>query len=232
MCTEEFIWYQSPEIWAAVIAAVSAIITMVFSGVFFYRKHKILANFQTDIDEKKEDLVRTTNEMQERLRVEYGTVYTRRLEVIEELHKRLIYLRSVHNTYNKLFNGNKREYSNSVIAEIKAYGTFEKEFNQYFDENKIFLPKDLAIVIDTYYNAKIATFNANIPWPIAESIHRELGKNDAELEIIKQEGLEIKRQADDNIKNGHTLDGFLDEIEDEFRYMIGANADIERSDNK
>ena len=73
------------------ISLLGIFIPIIVGGIFFRQKNKILTKFQKDIDSNKEKLVQTTNELQEKLRVEYGSLYQKRVEAIEKIYN-LIYV--------------------------------------------------------------------------------------------------------------------------------------------
>lgn len=84
--TTEFIWYQSPEIWAAIVAGIFALVTTIGTVLLYKKKNSIETQFAETLEEKKAELERTTYELNEKLRIEYGSLYQQRIDVIKELY--------------------------------------------------------------------------------------------------------------------------------------------------
>ncbi len=216
MCTENFIWYQEPAIWAAVIAGAFAIISGVGSWLFYRRNNKILFNFQKSL-----------NEHQEKIRVEYSLIYSKRLQIIEELHSHLLLLDDY---YNKL-----QKYK------LKAKENIDYKIN---DEDSEKLKKDYFIIanyLDTlnkyklYFPRKFAnhiTYNIKLlTQRILLIVIDELIENGvifSETDRSKFEKLESDfAYSKESIENIYTLDfdeavsELLGDLEDEFRKLIG-----------
>lgn len=84
-------------------------------GLFtWFGKKWVSSKFNKQLENHKAELTRTTNELQEKLRIEYGTLYKKRARAIEDIYKYLFLFQSFTDKYNKM------EYSYDEEGYYKA----------------------------------------------------------------------------------------------------------------
>ena len=86
-------WY---EVLLFLMAAVPSII-------IFSIKGRISHWFKKDLEEQKSELARTTNKLQDELRIEYGSLYHKRVNAIEELYSTLLEIGSMKGILDGLY---------------------------------------------------------------------------------------------------------------------------------
>ncbi len=132
------------EVIAAIISGIFSIISIVI-GIFIWRyKTKVKSKIAAEFNSQKIHLQNFFDTQIERLRVEYKTLYERRVTAIEKLYSLLIDLRKEKrliaehleqydegNTYPKQMQGRVSELRNTL-----------SEFKSEFTKNKIYFPTD------------------------------------------------------------------------------------------
>lgn len=221
--TTEFIWYQSPEIWAAVVAGIFASISAIGTALLYKKKKSIETKFAETLEEKKAELERKNREIQlaldvklEKSRIEYSYVYKERLGVIKEIHSKLLCLNTYLQTVKKTISNNSNTYDgHSIINEFNIY-KFTDEYDSFLSKNKLYLSSKL------YDTISIA--------PTIAMIDTFKGINhDQVLKTAKDQGVstsnivQSKEMLDDfNTKfPDFKIEDLLEAIEEEFRTLIG-----------
>lgn len=222
----KFIWYESPEIWAAIIAGVCALITAIGSGLFFWKKNKILTNFQKDIKEHEVGL----NTKMEIIKIQYGALYGERLNVIREVHKSILKIINYYCEVSKLktiYKGKGIDNTKlddkdhiemlRINLELQEMDKHRSEFMKYFNEHKLFLSKDLENIICGFCEIIEAGQKRIFKQMIQESEDSEENYR----ELSKPHPYDVYDTILDNPKE--TFNRVLSSIEHEFRELIGSN---------
>lgn len=192
-----------------------------------------LSDYKTALDDKSRSIQNRLDTQLEIARVEYGTLYHKRLEVIIELqrwllifsrHAELLELMSVNNPdKTKAF---KLKYSEAEIIELRDFNPNNNEFRSFVEKNRIYLSKDLAKIIQGLPNLFVFCFvNMNLDSLLDKTKRcEELKGREEEFEI----GLKCFSEHYGEMKSeGYSIQNIIDALENEFRHLIGA--DIKRN---
>lgn len=158
--TTEFIWYQSPEIWAAIVAGIFALVTTIGTVLLYKKKKSIETKFAETLEEKKAELDRKNREIQavfdtrlEQMRIEYGTLYQKRIDAIIHLHNIMLRYKDLYEIEQEYFmNGDEDSYNKNMYYHQNIFPDFRTittELNDSFDRNKIyFSSEDSKMMLD------------------------------------------------------------------------------------
>ena len=91
----EFLWYESAPIWAAIISFLFALISGIMTILLFKKKNSIIHKFSENLETHKSELTRTTNELQDKLRIEYGSLYQKRIDAITNLYSIIFEIKEI-----------------------------------------------------------------------------------------------------------------------------------------
>ena len=169
---------------------------------------KDIEKYKSELKAKNDEIQNIVNTKLELLKIEYGVLYTKRLDVIKDMHERLLIFHD--------------------FESIKKDKTTIDVFLVYFNHNKIFLPKTLADIIFQYVSMQyIETINKNLPSEeiIADKLKKGLVNQD-DVDVLHNCCAKNRLKIDLYNKLNINLQDILSLIEDEFRYLIGA--DIKR----
>ena len=204
---------------SAIIASVISGIFMLISGamaLYTYRsKKKFKAKFDKELESHKSWLDRRNKEIQsqldtklELLRIEYGTVFTKRLEVIEEIYDRLLQVQEAY-TIQSSHDKNK-EMNEENVEKLKKISDNYNQFWDYFEKKKIYLSENLAAAIKFYLIAITIKIFDKYPERI-----KELNASEEQISAFKELS---KSMAEEVALNPTEI---LNALENEFRTLIG-----------
>ncbi len=141
MDMKDFIWYQSPEIWATIISSAAAIISTIIAALFFKKKNSIVNSMNKELETHKAELDRKNREIQtaldiqlEKTRIEYGMVQTKRLDIFYETCDRITTLMNLMNVFSSFHNYECKEYvdfSKECVSSKEALCNKECIINYY-----------------------------------------------------------------------------------------------------
>lgn len=211
-----------------VISGLFAIVTLIATGLFFKKKNEIISNFNKDLVTHKAELdkkaLRIQNDLdRERdiLRIEYGKLYEKRLEVIEEIHNKLLDI-------SKIVKILENHSSGIEICEADRQLVVNHEeklstFHQYYDSKKIYLSENLTKIIDAFLMTSAAVlfelFSKFDQEKFKEFFKNGVTISDEELKKFQEFSAEFSKfRKDERV----TLSEILEAVRNEFRALIGA----------
>lgn len=230
--------WTDPSIIGAVISGGCTIAIAIGAVLFFKKKKSIELEFenkgryyQIELDNRGRDIQNKLDTKLELLRIEYSILYTKRIDVIKIIHKHLLNLKKVMVMFETLAKLNMdKEAFNTIYPNEDGQVVFDfiNEFNlfeNYFNENKIFLSKELADKIFAYriYYIFSTVMKTSYYQEYAEKIKHISNDTYGLLNSFAS----IIKETDEELKDGvYSINDILTDIEDEFRSLIGA--DIKR----
>lgn len=202
MCTEQFIWYQEPAIWAAIIAGIFTVISGVATVLLYKKKNSIVHKFNADLETHKANL----NKELEITKLQLAPLQEKRLESIKTVYVLLyeIYgcvkvLKECQSSPATMIddNLNKQIYDKSI------------ELMNTWHIHKLYFSKSLAADIEelialSIKSAGVIMFSKN------DALH-EFAKTSIEFDINK-----LIREL-----NASSIEELFTKIEREFRSIMG-----------
>lgn len=190
---------------------------------------------QADINSKAQLIQSQLDEKIELVRIEYGTLYTKRLSAIEGLYKWLLYFKKFDYLINRAYDsqtGVFKDISSSLTEKDKecliSFDSKLVEFKEYIESIELYLPSRIAKCVglfNVYFAFKLnAIAPENLLW-------REFIKNGGvasaeEKEQISKALQDFRLLYQEMVDEGVTMDKLIDDLQNEFRKLIGA--DIQR----
>jgi len=206
----------------------STIIAPLISGIFalisgfialsaYKSKKKFEVKFDKELENHKSWLEGRNKEIQsqldtklELLRIEYGTIFIKRLDVIEEIYDHLL---QVQKLYSILYSHDKSKEMNAEnVKRVRETSDSFKQFWDYFERKKIYLSEDLASVITYFLMLVSGKLYEKYP---DEMRSLSISEGISEKEISAFMGKLL------NIFEGVKPTEILNALENEFRTLIG-----------
>jgi|GEM_PF-2374450 len=218
---EKIAFLNDPTIIASAIACFFAL----FSGVMAFYTHRSKKKFEVKLDKdiethrswlegKNKEIQSQLDTKLELLRIEYGTVFTKRLEVIEEIYINLL---QVQELYTILYLRDKsKELDEKNAKRIMEISNNYTQFLGYFKKKKIYLSEDLATAINGFLFLVNAKLYEKYPDEMNEALNvSNKNVSEKELSVVKGSLKEFLNIAE------FTPAEVLDILENEFRTLIG-----------
>jgi len=210
---EKFYW-NDPTIIASVITCVFALFSGIMARYTYRNKKKFEVKFDKELESHRNWLEGRNKEIQsqldtklELLRIEYGTIFIKRLEVIEEIYDNLL---QVQKFCTKLCSYDKsKAMDEENVKQLRKTSDNYNQFWNYFERKKIYLSEDLANVITCYL------LSVNVK--LYEKYPNELK---GYLSVLSKEELSVFEQFL-NIFGELKPTEVLNFLENEFRTLIG-----------
>lgn len=211
--------FQSPIFWSAIIAAVFSVINGILAHYWFKKNRKIISTYNIDLEKNKSNLERQNYAFQsslnteiEKFKIQYGLLYSKRLDVLENIHNMLI---RINNLVSVLCKENHNDNDDIIFNENKDIIT---EFFNYYTENKIYMSEDLSKLIYASFSMITSDlFNSEdkILW---NKLSKEFSKE--QILFFQTFFKTLKHKAKEN---NITIATAIKSVEDEFRNLIGIN---------
>lgn len=229
--------WSDPSIIAAFISGAFAIISGIATIVFFSKKKGIENKFDKDLESHKNWLERKNIEIQgkldtklELIRVEYSVLYRRRLEVVEEIHNRLLVFDKTFNIIaNYKDSQNINETDRQLVLDLqKNY----KEFSEFFEKKKIYISEELSTGISRFINLQLFEMVTKLPKEFVATYFEQYKKDNnipnSALPDIEELIGKFTSMFEEMEKDKFRLSGLLSYLQNEFRTLIGAEINSNR----
>lgn len=207
---EKIAFLNDSAIIAALITSGFALLGGVIALYISYRSKvkwdKDLENHRSWLEERNKEIQSQLDTKLELLRIEYGTVFTKRLEVIEEIYVNLL---QVQELYTKLYSHDKgKKMDEESVKRLKKTSDNFKHFLDYFERKKIYLSEDLANTINGFLMLVFVKLYEKYPDEINEN-----------LNVSESASREFKKLV--NMAEKLKPTKILNALENEFRTLIG-----------
>lgn len=211
--------FRSPIFLSAIIAAIFSVINGILAHYWFKKNSKIISTYNIDLEKNKSNLERQNYAFQsslnteiEKFKIQYGLLYSKRLDVLENIHNMLI---RINNLVSVLCKENHNDNDDIIFNENKDIIT---EFFNYYTENKIYMSEDLSKLIYASFSMITSDlFNSEdkILW---NKLSKDFSKE--QISFFQTFFKTLKHKAKEN---NITIATAIKSVEDEFRNLIGIN---------
>ena len=211
---EKIAFLNDPAIIASIVSGIFMLISGIMALYIYRSKKKFKAKFDRELESHKSWLDRKNKEIQsqldtklELLRIEYGTVFTKRLEVIEDIYDRLLQIQELY-TMLSSHDKNKEMNEESKKRLREALDNYN-QFLYHFERKKLYLSEELVGVI--------MCFILSVNFRLYEKYPNELKGN---LSALSEKELSVFNEGLNVFENISPKE-ILNALENEFRTLIG-----------
>ncbi|MCL2290191.1 MAG: hypothetical protein FWC34_05725 [Bacteroidetes bacterium] len=215
---EKIAFLNDPTIIASVITGVFALFSGIMALYIYRSKKKLEVKLNRELENHKSWLEGKNKEIQsqldtklELLRIEYGTVFIKRLEVIEEIYDNLLQIQEL---CTKLYLHDKSKVMDEENAKrLKKISDNFRQFESYFERKKLYLSEDLANTIRCFITITSVKLYEKYPDEINRHFSVSGDVSEEELSAFVKKFLNIAEELKPT--------EILNALENEFRTLIG-----------
>lgn len=182
---------------------------------------KEVEKYKSELDAKNREIQNHLDLKLELLRVEYGTLYSKRLEAIRRTHKYVITLKNITTLIAaRSVSDNNTKTDNSELETYISWAKSIKDKEELFYLDKILFKKEIARKIDMLHYITFNMLGSLIPNNFVTALNSVNNLSEEEISDLKQY---LHKLGDYSKVLDKVSGNVLEKLEDEFRHLAGVN---------